>query len=211
MSRTKTITLYQFDELSDAAKEKARDWFREASIDDDFWHESAIDDFATQLAPLLGWAIDKPRGQRTGHAVYFSGFSSQGDGASFEGSWAASAVKGKQAAGNMPDDAKWQQIAAEYARIAAAYPDATASVKTTGRYSHSGCTEFDVFDNDESESAAYPCTDELRDEFVQLSRDLMDWLYRQLEGEYEYQNADEQIDETIRCNEYEFTADGKRA
>jgi len=30
MPRTKTITLYEFDELSDKAKERARDWYRES-------------------------------------------------------------------------------------------------------------------------------------------------------------------------------------
>lgn len=32
-----------------------------------------------------------------------------------------------------------------------------------------------------------------------------------LEQEYEYQNSDEQVDEAIRINEYEFTAEGKRS
>lgn len=40
--------------------------------------------------------------------------------------------------------------------------------------------------------------------------DRADYL-QQLEREYDYQNADEQIDESIRCNEYEFTEDGRRA
>ena len=41
MARIKQTTVYQFDELSDAAKEKARDWYREASADDAFWQEGA--------------------------------------------------------------------------------------------------------------------------------------------------------------------------
>jgi hypothetical protein len=39
----------------------------------------------------------------------------------------------------------------------------------------------------------------------------MRWIYRQLEREYDYQNADAQVDENIRANEYEFYEDGKRA
>ena len=34
---TTTRTLYKFDELSDEAKEKARDWYREAGAGDQWW------------------------------------------------------------------------------------------------------------------------------------------------------------------------------
>ena len=36
------------------------------------------------------------------------------------------------------------------------------------------------------------------------------WIYRTLESEYDYQNADEQVDENIEANEYTFTAEGRR-
>ena len=36
------------------------------------------------------------------------------------------------------------------------------------------------------------------------------WIYRQLEKEYDYRNADEQLDDGIRCNEYLFTETGQR-
>lgn len=32
--RTETVTIYKFDELSDRAKEKARDWYREGALDE---------------------------------------------------------------------------------------------------------------------------------------------------------------------------------
>lgn len=42
--RTKTITLYQYSELSDKAKEKARDWYRQGSDDDQFaWEQTQND------------------------------------------------------------------------------------------------------------------------------------------------------------------------
>ena len=40
-------------------------------------------------------------------------------------------------------------------------------------------------------------------------RSLADWFYRQLEQAWEYENSDENVDETIRINEYDFTADGR--
>ena len=41
-------------------------------------------------------------------------------------------------------------------------------------------------------------------------RDLARWLYRQLEQEYEYQTADETVDEAIAANAYTFTDVGRR-
>lgn len=45
-------TLYQFDELSDAAKEKARDWYREGVFDYDWW------DFFYEDAENIGLKIE---------------------------------------------------------------------------------------------------------------------------------------------------------
>jgi hypothetical protein len=41
--------------------------------------------------------------------------------------------------------------------------------------------------------------------------DLASWLYDQLHAEYDYQNSDECVDESIEANEYEFDEDGDRA
>lgn len=44
MTIQKTITLYTFDELSEEAKEKARNWWREASYGDDHAQEITLED-----------------------------------------------------------------------------------------------------------------------------------------------------------------------
>ena len=52
-----------------------------------------------------------------------------------------------------------------------------------------------------------------REDWAELTKTLRafaDWIYLQLQNEYEYQNSDEQVAETIEANEYEFTVDGKR-
>jgi hypothetical protein len=48
------------------------------------------------------------------------------------------------------------------------------------------------------------------DTLIELARDFMDWIYKQLEKEWDYQNSDEQVEESIRANEYEFLEDGVR-
>lgn len=44
--RTETITkeIFSFDELSDEAKEKARDWCRDGGLDD-VWHSERVDSY----------------------------------------------------------------------------------------------------------------------------------------------------------------------
>jgi hypothetical protein len=37
----------------------------------------------------------------------------------------------------------------------------------------------------------------------------MKWIYRQLETEYDWLNADEQVDESIEGNDYQFTDNGR--
>jgi hypothetical protein len=44
-----------------------------------------------------------------------------------------------------------------------------------------------------------------------LARDAAGWLYHALEREYDWLNSDEQVDETIRANEYTFDEGGHRA
>ena len=45
---------------------------------------------------------------------------------------------------------------------------------------------------------------------AEASKDAMRWLYRALEREHDDAMSDEQAAESIKANEYEFTADGKR-
>ena len=53
---------FQYDELSDAAKEKARDWYRSASAGDDFWSESVLEDDAEVNAELESLARKRAGG-----------------------------------------------------------------------------------------------------------------------------------------------------
>ena len=74
-----------------------------------------------------------------------------------------------------------------------------------GHYYHSGCMTVDVYDaNDQYATVSV-------DEAVtQLMRDFADWIYKQLETEYDYRMSDENVDESIR-NEYEFDEYGALA
>src|SRR5690606_33296995 len=83
MPRVMETTVYTFDELSDKAKEKARDWYRDGQLDYDWW------DSVYEMAQTAGWILGIEMDHKTKNvpAIYFSGFSSQGDGACFEGTY----------------------------------------------------------------------------------------------------------------------------
>jgi hypothetical protein len=206
MPRIESVPVYQFDELSDKAKERARQWYREACAGDSYWSESVIESFVDSVAPRMGWDIPKARHSRTQPAVYFSGFWSQGDGACFEGTWDPCKVDAAALKADWTADTCLHDIADKFDALKSVLtPDdcddlPSASVKQRGHYSHEFCTEFQC----------YGMSAEQESDFKEASRDLMRWLYRSLEKEYEYQNSDEVVDENIRANEYEFEENGER-
>jgi len=91
-------TVYTFDELSDKAKEKAREWYRGHIGTDPDMFESTIEDFC-EIVGFLGVDIGtKPVRLMNGKTryepmVYWSGFGCQGDGACFAGSFNLSTFK----------------------------------------------------------------------------------------------------------------------
>ena len=223
--RIKQTKVYQYDELSDKAKEKARDWYREGSCEDSYWSESVIDDAAT-IAEFLGLDINQTAYKTMGGAtkykptVYFSGFCSQGDGACIEGTWLAD-VKPDKLKEHAPQDQELHRIVDGLAEIAKEYPDGYFKVTHRGHYSHSGCTAFDVALPTEQENELEYDSPEYKllqvklgedeETLIELARDFMNWIYKQLKKEWDYQNSDEQVEESIRANEYEFLEDGTRA
>lgn len=208
MPVTLTKTVYLFDELTDDAKEKARAWWRDCENTD---FDADYDHF-TACAKLLGVTFDQRPikmmngGTRYEPAIYWSGFSSQGDGACFEGRYAY--AKGAPAA-----IAKYTgNTDGELIRIARELQEAqkrnryqlTATTAHRGHYFHSGCMSVDV--DADTDRDIGPAAETIQEAL----RDFANWIYRQLEKEYEWRMADEQVDDAITANEYTFDADGRQ-
>jgi len=70
-------------------------------------------------------------------------------------------------------------------------------------YSHENTVDIEVERDDGLDITASDY-----DELVELCRDLMRWLYKQLGAEYDYANSDENIAELCEANGYEFTIEG---
>ena len=193
--RTEALHIYTYEELSDEAKAKARDWYRKN--DDNEYSEFVIDD-AKEVAALMGWEIDK---------IYWSGFSYQGDGACFEGimrynKGCAKLVKA------YTNDAELNRIAKAWQSLQRRnFYALEASVKHRGHYYHEMCTVFDC--EDTRSNYGWMQNPEAEDDIKEIARDFMRWIYKRLEAEYEYSVSDEVVAENIIANGYEFTEDGE--
>lgn len=194
--RTEALHIYTYEELSDEAKAKARDWYRKN--DDNEYSEFVIDD-AKEVAALMGWEIDK---------VYYSGFWSQGDGACFEGIMRYNKGCAKLVESYAPLDKELHRIAKAWQDLQRRnFYALKASVKHRGHYYHEMCTVFDC--EDTRSNYGWMQNPEAEDDIKEIARDFMRWIYKRLESEYEYSVSDEAVEENIITNEYEFTEDGE--
>lgn len=212
----KIVKIYKFEELSDTAKERARAWYKECAAQDEFWDATYED--ASTIADLMGidLATRQTGTRRDKTPIYevdiqFSGFWSQGDGASFTGTFAYKADALEKVKAHAPEDATLHAIV-ERLQAAHAKADFRASGSITrdrwGHYVHSNLMDVAELTDEEDPDREYP--DELRKEFRDAFRAFADWIYSQLEKEDEYRNSDECVDDNIEANDYTFTEDGRR-
>jgi hypothetical protein len=206
-------TVFKFEELDESAQERALDYFRQSAYEDSYWSEFIYEDCKI-IFDILGITSEKPVKLMNGKTryepcIWFSGFSSQGDGACFEGSYSYKAGCSKKIREHAPVDSELHRIADELTALQRkAFYSLSATVTHRGHYYHEFCTSIDVEDS----RRPYGDTDESTAESVaDLLRDLMRWIYRQMESEYNYQTSDEAIKETIEANEYEFDESGRLA
>lgn len=216
--RIKEQTVYNFDELSDDAKEQARQWFREGALDYD-WYNFIYDDAAT-IAEGLGLDLrQKPVTLMSGKTrydpcIYFSGFCSQGDGACFEGTFRPKADAVATVTSHAPQDEKLAGIAADVAevhRLTKGLLVAVISHRSNYYHEHTMQFEFEYPDEDPEMPLPDDVKEIAEEQAAEAMRAFARWIYRSLEAEHDYQLADEQVDDSIRANEYEFTEAGKRA
>ena len=205
-------TVYQFPELSDAAKEKARSWYRELGAHDDWW-DAVYEDFE-RVCEILGIRLKTTSvrllggGTRQKPCIWFAGFWSQGDGASFEGYWCHSKGAAARIRNYAPTDATLHGIADRLQTIQRRnFYQFAAEVSHRGRYSHEYTMSVDV--TRDSPIWQSP-TEDAEETVTEAQRDLARWLYRQLQAEYDYFTSDGAIEEGIIVNEYTFTEGGRR-
>ena len=198
--KTVEVNVYQFDELSDEAKEKAREWYRNGSFNYEWW-DFLYDDFK-ERAKEVGFDVTN---------IYFRGFWSQGDGAMFEYDY-------------MRDKLRLEFI--NQLGLSAMRKDwlinntmTSGRGKHRGLYYHEKSCDHDIYWEVDNGDLAYGTLfyswlESFDSDFVDFVtdkyEDLCHELYKSLEKEYEYLNSDEAVDESLIVNEYEFDEDGNR-
>ena len=205
-------TVYNLNELSEAGRDKARNWYREVTSEED-WYDCVYDDFET-ISGIIGVRL-KTRpvrlfggGTRAKPCIYFSGSWSQGDGACFEANYAYEKDTPRKIRAHAPQDTELHAIAdALQAAQRRNFYQLRADITHRGRYYH----EYSMAISVERESpTSQAMTDGAEAAVMTALRDLARWLYRQLEREYEYQTSDPVVDEAIIANDYTFTGTGRR-
>lgn len=196
--KTIEINLYRFDELSESAKERARQWWREGGLACDWWDATETD--AKEIAALMGLEIDN---------LYFRGFSSQGDGASFTGRYAYRKGGLKAVKAYAPVDKELHRIAEALQSIQRRSFYRLGARITPGHLSNFYCHENTMDIKVETRNGDWANAD-TQAEVSACLRDFARWYYRQVEAEYNYLMSDEAVDDAILANEYTFTAEGKR-
>ena len=192
------------------------DKHRDFNVGHDWW-DSTCDGFH-RICEILGIDLDK-------NEPSFSGFWSQGDGASWTGSYSAiAAARGIVAMRydiapanireHAPKDEELHRIADELCLLNRTFFPAYADIgRDNSRYVHSStmgvdtlelCVGDEWYDGyDEEGGVAEEVVDHIRDHLLGLLRDLADWLYTALDKEYEYLTSDEAVIEGLEANEIE--------
>lgn len=192
--KTKTIQLYEFDELSEEAKAKVLENNRDINVDDSHWYSFVYDDWKERLE---GMGFEDPQ-------ISFLSFWSQGDGASFT-SKRVDVLKfltAQKAKGRFKSILK--AIKADKAEV-------NASVgRIDRRYSHEHAVKayVEYYSTEDRFSADENLADELRDFIADTVRTLSRKIYRELEEEYDGLVSDEAVIDTIKANEYTFRSNG---
>lgn len=197
-------TIEEWKEKDKEVYDRILEKYSHTNVEHDWW-EFTVESFKEELE-ALGFANTD---------VNFSGFWSQGDGASFTGDWDSEkmlTVKELKEKGLVLSD--WAKelkrvLKGNLKDIKAKY--ATFSIKRTSHhYAHENTVSiFDAEYWNSRKKEQYGIPPEQEDDILEGCRTAMSEMYRILEKEYDYLTSDEEVEETLSINEYKFDREGK--
>lgn len=189
--KTTEIKIYEFKELSEKVQQKVLENFRYFNVDDDYWCEYLKEDFKEKLENI---GIDNV-------VIYYSGFCTQGDGASFTGDLDIKKVM-------------------EHFKLNEKYPIIYQNgediifkvIHNDSRYYHHNTMGYRLrFDSYDLEDIITE-KDNLEDFISEINynmRELAKEFYKQLETEFYNAISDENVIASIEANEYMFLINGE--
>ncbi len=180
----------KFKDLPEDVKERLRDRHRYVNVDELEWWDGGYD-LAKEDAAKFGLDIEN---------IYFSGFSSQGDGASFTGG-----LRFKECdVTDLNEGAKalYDVLAGVYGliKIVAEDSELRVYIEQRGNYYHENTMAVETvwsFADDVNNILATK-----QEEVEEALRGYARWIYRTLEKDYDYLTSDEAIDEYLSDNDY---------
>lgn len=195
----KEYLIYSLDELSEEARRKALDDFKSKTME---WID--LDSETSEMKRLLemfGFNDVK---------VYYSGFWSQGDGASFTGSY-KHVVGGLKAVKEEFAGTYWVEVI-EYLELLEAinkkcFYSLLYRIKSSGRYCHANTMTIQYIDDYRGNRDF----SKFEDDLLEYTRAIGNEFYSMLEKSYNGMTNNEAVIESIECNEYEFYENGELA
>lgn len=191
--KTKTIELYEYDELPEDVKEKVLDNLRYINVDDEFWYDydGKTGFSSAELKRMRVKVEDAPDELITYKNLYFD----------IDRSWYIQFTDAQFAN---------DEVARKFLRVPKKLWDATYWTfinKDYGGSSH-GTTRLEYEPQDNYKEFTVK-QQEILERAIEIFHDKMEEALRHLRSQYEYLCTDEAIIETIKASEYTFTASGK--
>jgi hypothetical protein len=191
---TVTYQTFKFNELSEKAQQRVLEKLYDINVFDD-WHECTISDWVEKLDAI---GFEKAK-------IAFSGFCSQGDGASFD------ATINLEKIIKHLDNKKFNRL------LSLVKPNVymLGMHIESNSYSYHYChehtkrVEMSLDLDDRRYRRLSNLCDELLEAVEELRLDLSHDIYSELGKEYEYLTSEKAIKESIEANEYTFLEDGK--
>ena len=198
-------TEFKFSELDEKAKDKARDAYRESAYPYDDWWDFIYED-AVRMGKRLGIEIEHHAHKSVSGKpilvpqIHFTGFSSQGDGACYSGTYSFESEAMQKLKAECNDDELFR-IAEELTvlqmtcRLKGVELGRTVITADGGGYSHSNTMSVVLTAGDDTDEDAD--LSDIEKDMTQLMKDFADWIYKQLESEYDWLMSDECVDERL--------------
>ena len=176
------------------------------------WWDAVYEDF-NNICTILGIQLDK-------REPCFTGFWSQGDGASWAGTYRANGLSLNTPSGYVAiydqapaamrehfGDEELHRIADELCLLARIYGPVYARVgRSSHHYVHEMSMQIDkweFYDEEREEDVPEEIAEHVESTLLELFRDLARWLYKSLEREHDYLTSDEAVIEALEANEIE--------
>jgi hypothetical protein len=163
--------------------------YRYAQVEDSEWYESTKEGFHKALELIGFYDVQS----------YFTGFSSQGDGACFTGRYSYERGGLKALKAEFPKWDAMHELAKELQDLQRrCFYGLMCNIETSGRYCHSNTMH--IYLPCETTEFMYS----LEDEILSIFRRIADLYYVSLESQFDYLTSDESVKEWIELNEIIF-------